>query len=100
MLEVLTESIGETLEERLQVRRRELLEANEKLRAQIAARRRIEEQIKHMAYHDFLTDLPNRLMLASRLAEEISLTQRGIHVALQRKEFHKKLRPESLPPEP
>lgn len=35
----------------------------------ITERRRAEKQIAHMAHHDALTDLPNRLLLRGRLAE-------------------------------
>ena len=36
----------------------------------------IEARIKHQAYHDALTDLPNRLLLEDRLAQHLALGQR------------------------
>jgi diguanylate cyclase (GGDEF)-like protein len=41
----------------------------------ITERKRMEEAIRHLAYHDVLTGLPNRALLSERLALE--LTQRG-----------------------
>ena len=75
-LKALTASMDRTLEERIQERTRELVEANESLRREIEDRKRIEIQILHMAYHDALTDLPNRMLLERRLAEEIGRTER------------------------
>lgn len=43
--------------------------------ADISDRKRDEERISHMAWHDSLTDLPNRLQLTKRLAA--ALTQRS-----------------------
>lgn len=36
-----------------------------------------EEQVRHQAYHDALTGLPNRAYFSERLAETIALAQRG-----------------------
>jgi predicted signal transduction protein with EAL and GGDEF domain len=33
----------------------------------VTARRRVQEQLYHMAHHDLLTGLPNRLFFADRL---------------------------------
>ena len=38
----------------------------------ISERRRAEKKIAHMAHHDALTDLPNRLLLRERLADTIA----------------------------
>jgi diguanylate cyclase (GGDEF)-like protein len=40
-------------------------------------RARIEQQIKHMAYHDSLTKLPNRELLLDRLHQSLSHAQRN-----------------------
>jgi diguanylate cyclase (GGDEF)-like protein len=43
----------------------------------ITERQRAEEQIAHMARHDALTDLPNRLLLRERLEHELKRVKRG-----------------------
>jgi diguanylate cyclase (GGDEF)-like protein/PAS domain S-box-containing protein len=48
----------------------------------ITERRRAEAQVAHMATHDALTDLPNRLMLRESLEQAISRVKRGELVAL------------------
>ena len=48
----------------------------------ITERRRAESQIAHMAMHDALTDLPNRVMLRETLEHAISRVKRGEVVAL------------------
>lgn len=40
---------------------------------------RKDEQIKHQAYHDALTGLPNRLLLADRIEQAIALARRQEH---------------------
>ncbi|SDU01311.1 bifunctional diguanylate cyclase/phosphodiesterase [Halopseudomonas salegens] len=42
----------------------------------ITEQKLIEARIKHLAYHDALTDLPNRTLLADRLKQSISLYKR------------------------
>ena len=37
----------------------------------VTARRRVEERIRHLAQHDALTDLPNRVLLADRLGAAV-----------------------------
>ncbi|PPD42008.1 MAG: hypothetical protein CTY16_15280 [Methylobacter sp.] len=39
-----------------------------------------QEQIQHIAYHDILTDLPNRLLLADRLDQAIAQSRRSGHL--------------------
>jgi len=39
-----------------------------------------QEQIKRLAYHDILTDLPNRLLLADRLDQAIAQAERSGHL--------------------
>ena len=53
------------LERRVEERTAELSTANTALKNEIAERKQAEETIKHMAYHDALTDLPNVDSIAS-----------------------------------
>jgi diguanylate cyclase (GGDEF)-like protein len=48
----------------------------------ITERRRAEMQIAHMARHDALTNLPNRVMLRERLAQALTDVQRGEQLAV------------------
>ncbi len=43
----------------------------------VTERQRSEERIAHMARHDALTDLPNRIMLRERLEHELKRVKRG-----------------------
>ncbi len=43
----------------------------------ITERQRADEQVTHMARHDALTDLPNRVMLRERLQHELKRVKRG-----------------------
>ena len=54
-----------------------LREAEAALRAEVADRRRAEEQIAYLAYHDALTGLPNRALLAEHL--ELALARARRH---------------------
>ncbi|MGH6726136.1 MAG: putative bifunctional diguanylate cyclase/phosphodiesterase, partial [Pseudolabrys sp.] len=47
------------------------------LHEDITERQRADEQIAHMARHDALTDLPNRVMLRERLQHELKRVKRG-----------------------
>ena len=42
----------------------------------VSAARAITERMAHLAQHDFLTDLPNRMLLSDRVANAISLARR------------------------
>jgi diguanylate cyclase (GGDEF)-like protein len=44
----------------------------------ITQRRRSEEQISHMARHDALTGLPNRLLFHERMVSAVALAERGV----------------------
>ncbi|HEB83126.1 MAG TPA: EAL domain-containing protein [Gammaproteobacteria bacterium] len=55
---------------------RELKEVNRALVSEINERRRIEANLQHMAHHDSLTNLPNRLLLDARLSHSISRARR------------------------
>ena len=48
----------------------------------ITDRLRAEQQIAHMARHDALTDLPNRLLFRERLAESLAGVSRGSKLAV------------------
>jgi len=48
----------------------------------ITERRQAEEQINHMAHHDALTDLPNRLLLRKRLEAALSRVRLGERLAV------------------
>jgi diguanylate cyclase (GGDEF)-like protein len=48
----------------------------------ITERQRAEERIAHMARHDALTDLPNRVLLRERLEHELKRVKRGECIAV------------------
>ena len=48
----------------------------------VTDRRRAEERIAHMARHDALTDLPNRVLLRERLDHELKRVKRGETLAV------------------
>jgi diguanylate cyclase (GGDEF)-like protein/PAS domain S-box-containing protein len=60
-----------------------------KIARDITAQRRVEQQrmlaekrIAHMAHHDALTDLPNRVLLRERLEQELAYVRRGGQLAV------------------
>ncbi len=48
----------------------------------VTERQRAQEQIVHMARHDALTDLPNRVLLRERLEQELKRVKRGEGLAV------------------
>ena len=48
----------------------------------ITDRQKAQEQIAHMARHDALTDLPNRVLLRERLEQELKRVKRGECLAM------------------
>ncbi len=66
------------LERRVVERTRELGEVNQKLLAQIGERMRVEQRLTHLAMHDVLTGLPNRLHLLEKLEEAIEHALLGV----------------------
>ncbi len=65
------------LEVRVLERTAELAGANAMLQAEIVERRQAEARVHHMAYHDSLTGLPNRALLADRLDRAMLASQRS-----------------------
>jgi diguanylate cyclase (GGDEF)-like protein/PAS domain S-box-containing protein len=43
----------------------------------VSERREREEKVKHLAHHDFLTDLPNRVLLNDRITQAITHAERN-----------------------
>ena len=64
------------LEDTVELRTKELSDINETLVDEINERRRIESNLKHIAHHDALTNLPNRLLLDARLNHAIERAKR------------------------
>lgn len=46
----------------------------------ITGRKRMEAHLRHLAHHDQLTDLPNRILLAERMRALIARARRGNHL--------------------
>jgi diguanylate cyclase (GGDEF)-like protein len=67
----------QVLEETVKQRTKELSDINKTLLNEISERRRIESNLKHMAHHDNLTNLPNRLLLDARLEHAIERAKRS-----------------------
>jgi len=65
------------LEQTVDLRTRELSSINEALVNEINERRRIESNLKHIAHHDSLTNLPNRLLLDARLTHALERAKRN-----------------------
>jgi diguanylate cyclase (GGDEF)-like protein len=64
------------LEQMVNKRTRALELANEQLKLEVAERRRAEEHLKHLATHDSLTNLPNRMLMRDRLSMAIARARR------------------------
>ena len=47
----------------------------------VTERKLAEQKIRHLAHHDYLTDLPNRALFLDRLEQSISLAKRSNHKA-------------------
>lgn len=49
---------------------------NDQLSAEVAERKKMEEQIRQLAFHDSLTELPNRRLLLDRLEQAVAASKR------------------------
>jgi diguanylate cyclase (GGDEF)-like protein len=66
----------EQRERLIEERTRQLISTNVDLEREIAERKRAEESLLHLAHHDPLTELPNRLLFIDRLERSISKARR------------------------
>lgn len=73
----LVERHGEELEQLVKRRTQQLLKTNRDLKNEITERRQAEENLRHLAHHDGLTNLPNRLLLDARLQHAIERARRN-----------------------
>lgn len=68
------------LEERVVERTKHFQITNEKLQDEILKRKQMEEDIRHQAYHDALTSLPNRFLFNDRFAIALTNARRNDHM--------------------
>jgi diguanylate cyclase (GGDEF)-like protein/PAS domain S-box-containing protein len=47
----------------------------------VTEQRQLEEQLKHQAFHDALTGLPNRLLVQDRISQQLAAARRGGRIA-------------------
>jgi len=66
----------DNLEETVEKRTTELRRTNERLQEEIAQREKVEDRLRHDAFHDRLTGLPNRALLLDRLRCCVKRAQR------------------------
>ena len=71
------ESHKAQLEVEVERRTRQLTRTNHKLEQEVATRLQAEKNLKHLAHHDTLTSLPNRLLLDARLEHAIRHAKRN-----------------------
>jgi diguanylate cyclase (GGDEF)-like protein len=64
------------LEEEVQERTAELLATTIQLETEIAEKNRAEERLNYLAYHDLLTELPNRVLFQDRLGQALAAAKR------------------------
>ena len=67
---------NQELDARVESRTRQLAQANAQLEGEVMERRRAETRLDHLAHHDPLTNLPNRLMFAEHLQRSIANAER------------------------
>jgi len=68
------------LETKVQQRTAALHHTTQQLEQQIAERNRAEERLNYLAYHDLLTELPNRTLFKDRLGQALKITRRENHI--------------------
>src|SRR3981081_3470006 len=74
---------NEVLERRVEERTSRLIEANQKLKNEIAERQELQAKSQYLAYHDSLTGLGNRLLFKEHLEEaltDVSVKQHPVAV--------------------
>jgi diguanylate cyclase (GGDEF)-like protein len=74
---------NEDLERRVEERTRRLIDANQRLKEEIADREELQARSQHLAYHDSLTGLGNRLLFKEQLDEalkDVSVTPHPLAV--------------------
>ncbi len=74
---------NEDLEHRVEERTRRLIDANQRLKAEIADREELQARSQYLAYHDSLTGLGNRLLFKEQLDEalkDVSVTPHPLAV--------------------
>ncbi|MFT5520406.1 MAG: diguanylate cyclase (GGDEF)-like protein [Enterobacterales bacterium] len=71
------QSANDQLEQRVKERTKLYVTANEELKDNIAERKIIEDKLAHDAFHDALTNLPNRALFLDRLGQAIEKIKRN-----------------------
>ncbi|MEK6621047.1 MAG: EAL domain-containing protein [Planctomycetota bacterium] len=69
-------TLNRYLEQRVATRTAALITKNVELQSEIAARKQIEEKVEHVALHDTLTALPNRVLFGDRLCLALAQVRR------------------------
>lgn len=75
--QMLLEDSKRDLEDKVKERTNELEIINEDLTKEIADKNKAEQSLEYMAYHDELTDLPNRSLLIDRISDSIETAHRS-----------------------
>ncbi len=69
-------TLNRYLEQRVATRTAALITKNVELQSEIAARKQVEEKVEHIALHDTLTALPNRVLFGDRLSLALAQARR------------------------